>query len=125
MNKNLKIVNYGLLVWLIPSLITVTLSSFWSTFSVFEVVSAVAIAVTVIILAYLYFKGITENFIKEGILIGIIWLIISIALDLILIALGISQLNLTSYVMYVAPLYIIIPVLTIGLGLYKSRGNEK
>ncbi len=121
MNKNVKIINYGLLTWLIPSLITVILSSFLAAINIFEIVSAVAIAVTVILFSYLYFKGINENFVKEGLLIGIIWLIISIILDLILIAVGISQLNLTSYVVYVAPLYIIIPVITLGFGLYMNK----
>ncbi|MGB9979076.1 hypothetical protein [Methanobacterium sp.] len=120
MNKNSKIINYGLLVWLIPSLITVTLASFVAV-NIFEVISGVAIALTVIVFSYLYFGGITENFIKEGFLIGIIWLIISIILDIILIMLGISQLSLTGYLMYVAPLYIIIPAITIGLGLYLNQ----
>ena len=121
MDKNAKIINYGLLVWLIPSLITVILGSFLAAMNIFEIVSAAAIAVIVIIFSYLYFKGITENFIKEGILIGISWLIISIVLDIILIFLGISQLTLMNYAMYVAPLYIIIPAITIGLGLYMNQ----
>ena len=121
MNKNAKIINYGLLVWLIPSLITVILGSFLAAMNIFEIVSAAAIAVIVIIFSYLYFKGITENFIKESILIGISWLIISIVLDIILIFLGISQLTLIDYAMYVAPLYIIIPAITIGLGLYMNQ----
>ncbi len=121
MNKNAKIINYGLLVWLIPSLITVILGPFIAAMNIFEIVSAAAIAVIVIIFSYLYFKGITEDFIKEGILIGIIWLVISIVLDIILVLLGISQLTLTNYAMYVAPLYIIIPAITIGLGLYMNQ----
>lgn len=121
MNKNAKIINYGLLVWLVPSLITVILGSFLAAMNIFEIVSAAAIAVIVIIFSYLYFKGIAENFIKEGVLIGISWLIISIVLDIILIFLGISQLTLMNYTMYVAPLYIIIPAITIGLGLYMNQ----
>ncbi len=121
MNKNVKIINYGLLVWLIPSLITVILGSFIAAMNIFEIVSAVAIAVTVIVFSYLYLKGITENFIKEGLLIGISWLIINIVLDIILILLGISQLTLNNYAMYVAPLYVIIPAITIGLGLYMNQ----
>lgn len=121
MNKNAKIINYGLLVWLIPSLITVILGSFLAAMNIFEIVSAAAIAVIVIIFSYLYFKGITENFIKEGVLIGISGLIISIVLDMILIFLGISQLTLMNYALYVAPLYIIIPAITVGLGLYMNQ----
>jgi hypothetical protein len=85
----------------------------------------VAIAVTVIVFSYLYLNSIKANFINEGVLIGISWLIISIVLDLILIAAGISQLSLSSYAMYVAPLYIIIPAITIGLGLNMNRMNQK
>ncbi|OEC88612.1 MULTISPECIES: hypothetical protein [Methanobacterium] len=121
MNKNAKIINYGLLVWLIPSLITVILGSFLAAINIFEIISAVAIAVTVMVFSYLYLKVITENFLKESVLIGISWLIISIALDIILILLGISQLTLINYTMYVAPLYIIIPAITIGLGLYMNQ----
>ena len=121
MNKNAKIINYGLLVWLIPSLITVILGSFIAAMNIFEIVSAVAIAVTVIVFSYLYLKCITENFIKESVLVGISWLIISIVLDIILILLGISQLTLTNYTIYVAPLYIIIPAITFGLGLYMNQ----
>ncbi|HEX3014475.1 MAG TPA: hypothetical protein VHO92_09430 [Methanobacterium sp.] len=124
MNKNAKIINYGLLVWLIPSLITVILGSFSAAMNIFEIVSAVAIAVTVMAFSYLYFKGIIEDFIKEGILIGIIWLVISIVLDIILVMLGVSELSLNIYMMYVAPLYLIIPAITIGLGLYMNQKNN-
>jgi len=121
MNKNAKIINYGLLVWLIPSLITVILGSFSAAMNIFEIVSAAAIAVTVIVFSYFYFRGITKNFIKEGVLIGITWLIINIVLDIIMVLLGISELRLNSYMLYVAPLYIIIPAITIGLGLYMNQ----
>ncbi len=121
MNKTSKIINYGLLTWLIPSFITVILSSFWGAFSTFEIVSALAVAVTAVIFSYLYFRGVIENFIKEGILTGILWLIISVILDLILIALGVSQLTLTTYVLYVAPLYLIIPVITVLMGVVYTK----
>ena len=124
MNKNLKIVNYGLLVWLIPSLVSVTSAFFSGAMNVFEIVSATAIAVTVIVFSYLYLNSLNASFVKEGVLIGISWLILSIVLDLILITAGISQLNLTNYAMYVAPMYIIIPAVTIGLGLYMNRAHN-
>lgn len=125
MNKSLKIVGYGIFVWLIPSLVTATLAFFSGSMNFFEIISAVAIAVTVITFSYLYLRDINANFIKEGVLIGVAWMIISIALDLLLIAVGISQLSLTGYAMYVAPLYILIPAITIGLGLYMNQVKQK
>lgn len=121
MNKNAKIANYGLLVWLIPSFITVALSSSLSPINFFEIVSVISIAITTFIFTYLYFMSINENFVKEGILTGVIWFIISIFLDLILIWVGISQLSLNVYVMYIVPLYLIIPVVTIGSGFYMNQ----
>jgi hypothetical protein len=123
MNKNLKIVGYGFLVWLIPSLITVVLEFFSNVFLIFEIISAAAIAITVITFSYLYLKGINANFIKEGVLVGVIWLIISILLDLLMITVGITQIGLTSYAMYVAPLYIIILAVNIGLGAYMGQNK--
>jgi hypothetical protein len=73
----------------------------------------------------LYLKGINANFIKEGVLIGVIWLIISILLDLLMITVGITQIGLNSYAMYVAPLYIIIPAVNIGLGAYMVQNKSK
>ena len=125
MNKNLKIVGYGFLVWLIPSLITFGLEFFSSAFTVFEIISATTIAITVIVLSYLYFKDINTNFIKEGILIGVIWFIISIVLDLLLILVKVTGLSLASYAIYVAPLYVIIPAITIGLGMYMGQNKMK
>lgn len=120
MNKNLKIIGYGFIVWLIPTLITLSVS-YLNVLSFFDVISAIAIAVTVIIFSYLYFKDIHAHFTKEGVIIGLVWLVISIVLDIALIFLGITQLTLTAYAINVAPLYIIIPAVTIGFGLYKEE----
>lgn len=119
-NKIFKIIIFGLIVWLIPTLVTL-LISYLNELYLFDVISAIAIAVTVIVFAYLYFKDIQSHFIKEGVIIGIVWLLISLILDIILIFLGITKLSLNEYAIYVAPLYIIIPAITIGFGLYKDQ----
>ncbi|MCE5214954.1 MAG: hypothetical protein LLF83_09585 [Methanobacterium sp.] len=120
MNKIFKILIFGLIVWIIPTLITL-LVSYLNGLYLFDVISAIAIAVTVIVFVYLYFKDITAQYIKEGIIIGIVWLVISIVLDIVLILLGITKLSLNEYAIYIAPLYIIIPAITIGFGLYKDQ----
>lgn len=118
--KILKIIGFGLIVWLIPTLITLLVSNL-KFLNFFDVISAVAIAITVIIFSYLYLRDIDANFIKEGVILGIVWLIISLVLDVVLVFLGITKLSLMEYTIYFAPLYIIIPAITIGFGLYKDQ----
>ena len=122
MNKNLKIIIYGILIWLIPTLISFLISVF-NILSLFDVIVAVVLAATVIGFTYLYLKDITENFVREGIITGVVWVLVSIILDLVLIIIGITKLSLENYAIYVAPLYIIIPAITIGFGLYKDQNR--
>lgn len=122
MNNNLKIIIYGILIWLIPTLISF-LISFLDILSLFDVIVAVVLAATVIGFTYLYLKDITENFVREGIITGVVWVLVSIILDLVLIIVGITKLSLENYAIYVAPLYIIIPAITIGFGLYKDQNK--
>lgn len=112
------------MVWLIPTIVTY-ITSLTSGLYLFDVISALAIAISVIIFTYLYFKDIDSHLIREGIIIGVIWLLISVILDIILILLGVTKLTLLEYAIYVAPLYIIIPVVTVGFGLYKDQVNSE
>ena len=123
MNKILKIVIFGLIVWLIPTLVTL-LASYVIGIYLFDVISALAIAITVIVFAYLYFKYVNTDYLKEGVVTGIVWLLISLVLDIALVFLQITKLTLMEYLIYVSPLYIIIPAITIGFGLYKGQMSE-
>lgn len=123
MNKSLKILGFGLIVWVIPTIITLLASYFGGPY-LFDVISAVSITISVIVFAYIYFRDITTHFIREGVTIGIVWVIISLVLDVVLIFLNINKVSLMEYAVYIAPLYIIIPAITIGLGLYRNQMDE-
>ncbi len=124
MNRILKLVGFGFLVWLIPTLITTALIYFPSTESLFDIISALAIIISVALFSYLYFKDVTTNFIKEGIIIGITWIIISIIFDLVMIIVGVSHISIADYALRVVPLYVIIPAITIGYGLQLDHNNK-
>jgi hypothetical protein len=125
MNRILKLVGYGFLVWLIPTLITTVLIYLPFTESLFDIISALAIIISVALFSYLYFKDVTTNFIKEGIIIAITWIIISIIFDLIMIIVGVSHTSIIDYALRVVPLYVIIPAITIGYGLQLDHNNKK
>jgi len=123
LNKIFKLIGFGFIIWLIPTLATLSVS-YLGALIYFDVISSVSIAVTVIALTYLYFKDINENYVREGIICGVVWLVISIILDIVLIFLGINKITIIEYVIDIAPIYIVIPAITIVLGLYRNQNQD-
>ena len=118
MNKNLKIVLFGLLVWLIPFMVSFFIYPLKTPmYSLFESIMSVLIAVAAVIFSYFYFKDIGANFVREGVVTGIVWFIIAIMIDLVMfMPASPMHMNFTEYMMTVGVKYLIIPVVTIGSG---------
>lgn len=126
MNKNLKIVLFGVLVWLLPFLVAFVIFPLrTSMMPLFESIVPLTLTIVVIILVYYYLKDIGSNFIKEGIIIGIVWFIIDIALDLFMfIPASPMQMSFLDYMMDIGLTYVMIPVITIGMG-YMAQNKTK
>lgn len=124
MNKYLKIVLYGFLVWFVPFLISFFFYPLKTSGSpLFESIMPLIITIIVVVLAYLYLKGIEKNFIMEGVMIGGAWFIISIAIDLVLfLPPSPMQMNFINYMMDIGVTYLMIPVITSGMG-YMSQNK--
>ena len=124
MNKNLKIVLFGFLIWLIPFAASFFIYPLKAPmYSLFESVMSVLIAIAAVIFSYLYFKDIKTNFVMEGIITGIVWFIIAIVIDLLMfMPASPMHMNFNDYMMTVGVKCLIIPVVTIGTG-YVAQGN--
>ena len=124
MNKNLKIVLFGFLVWLIPFAASFFIYPLKAPmYSLFESIMSVLIAIAAMIFSYLYFKNIKTNFVMEGIITGIVWFIIAILIDLLMfLPASPMHMNFTDYMMIVGVKYLIIPVVTVGTG-YVAQNN--
>ncbi|HMK53730.1 MAG TPA: hypothetical protein VK444_03025 [Methanobacteriaceae archaeon] len=118
MNKYLRIVFFGFLVWLVPFVVSFFIYPLKSAGNpLFESIMPIVISIIVITLAYLYLKNIKTNFIGEGAIIGVIWFIINIAIDLpLFLPPSPMQMTLTNYMMDIGITYLMIPVITIGMG---------
>ena len=118
MNKNLKIVLYGFLVWLIPFTVSFFIYPLKTPmYSLFESIMSVLIAAVAIVFSYLYFKDIKTNFVMEGIVTGVVWFIIAIVIDLLMfMPASPMHMNFTDYMMTIGVKYLIIPVVTVGTG---------
>ena len=123
MNKNLKILGFGILLWLIPFLVSIIIFPIREdNRPLFESIMPVILIITVLILSILYFKNIEKKFLKEGVSIGILWFIISIIIDLILFLPETEmQMTLINYFMDIGLTYLIILVIPIAFGYLLSK----
>ncbi|MGB9937499.1 MAG: hypothetical protein ACPK7O_07240 [Methanobacterium sp.] len=126
MNKSLKILSYGFLVWLIPFLISFVIFPLKTSMRpLFESIMPLILSIVVITLIYYYLKNINGDYAKEGVLIGIIWFIINIAIDLLMfLPSSPMQMGFLDYLMDIGLTYVIIPVITTGMGLMASSKSD-
>ncbi|MDD1774612.1 MAG: hypothetical protein LUQ24_03710 [Methanobacterium sp.] len=119
MNKIVKLILFGFLIWLVPFLISLLIFPLKSTVNpLFESIMPVVISATVVCLAYLYLTGIEKDYLKEGLTAGVTWLIISLIIDLILfLPASPMQMSFTSYIMDIGITYLMIPIITTGMGM--------
>lgn len=127
MNKYLKIVIFGFLVWLVPFAVSFLVFPLKSSMRpLFESVMPLILTIVVITLTYYYMKNLNANFVKEGIVIGIAWYIINIAIDLVMfLPASPMQMSFADYMMDIGLTYVMIPVITIGMGYLLSSKLEK
>jgi hypothetical protein len=119
-NKFLKIIFFGILAWLIPFLVSVLFVDMEGNFIIpqtfFKSIMIVVGSLVAVMLAVKYYKNIKNDFIQEGIILGIIWFIISIALDLVMVFSNFFQMTVLEYFTDIGLRYLCIPIFTIGLG---------
>ncbi len=118
MNKYLKIILFGVLVWLVPFVVSFFIYPLKTSENpLFESIMSLILTVIVVVLAYFYLKTLESNFIKEGVTIGTAWFVINIAIDLVMfLPPSPMQMSLVNYLMDIGITYLIIPVVTIGMG---------
>lgn len=120
MNKFLKIIFFGILAWLIPFLISILFVDMEGNFIIpqtfFKSIMIVVGSLVAVMLAVKYYKNIKNDFLQEGIILGIIWFIISIALDLVMVFSNFFQMTVLEYFTDIGLRYLCIPIFTIGLG---------
>jgi hypothetical protein len=118
MNKYLKIILFGVLIWLVPFIVSFFIYPLKTAENpLFESIMPIVITLIVILFTYFYLKTIETGFIKEGVIIGVIWLVISIVIDLTLfLPPSPMQMSFNNYMMDIGVTYIMIPVITIGMG---------
>jgi len=118
---------FGFLIWLIPFVVSFFIFPLRSSSRpLFESIMPVVLTSAVVLFTVRYLRKINREFVKEGIFIGIVWLVISLVIDLILfMPESPMQMTLSDYVMDIGITYLIILIIPVGSGylMEKNRNN--
>lgn len=117
-----KALLFGFFIWLIPFIVSVLIFPLrTSSRPLFESIMPVVITICVVFFLILYFRKVEDGFLREGIILGVRWLAISLLIDLLLFMWGPMKMTLADYMMDIGLTYLIIPTITIGAGYIMSK----
>lgn len=125
MKKNLKIVFYGFLAWLIPFVASVFFYSkegLTINIHLFKTIMIIVGSISASILLVSYFKKVSATYLKEGIIVGVIWFVLNIVLDL-LILIPMSKMSIPDYFTQIGLRYLVMPAMSIAIGA--ALANKK
>jgi uncharacterized membrane protein YbhN (UPF0104 family) len=113
-----KAVIFGILVWLIAFIAALLIFPLReSARPLFESIMPVVVTVATVIFAVLYFRRVSKDHAREGILLGVLWFAINVVIDLPLMLTGPIGMSLGEYMADIGLTYLIIPAVTMGFGL--------
>jgi hypothetical protein len=82
----------------------------------------VVLVLAVMISSVLYFKKIEKDSLKEGILAGVLWFVLSLVIDLLLfLPPSPMHMNFVDYMMDIGLTYLIILILPIGFSVLPNK----
>lgn len=120
-----RAIGYGFLVWAITFAVSLGVSPLrtsWRT--LFESIMPVVLAAVVVAFALLYFRRVAVAFVREGVWLGLLWLLINWIVDLPLMLSPPMNMTLAEYAADVGLTYVMIPVITVGLGAARSASGS-
>ena len=117
-----KALLFGFFIWLIPFLVSFLIFPLrTSARPLFESIMPVVLTICVVFFLILYFRKLEDGFLREGIILGVRWLGISLLIDLLLFMWGPMEMTLADYMMDIGLTYLIIPTITIGAGYIMGK----
>ena len=123
MNRYLKVILFGFFVWLVPFIVSFFMYPLKTAGNpLFESVMPVIITLITVFLAGSYLKNAEGDLLREGILIGVVWFLMSVIIDLFLfLPPSPMQMSITGYFTDIGITYLIIPIITIVMGYLTEK----
>ena len=129
MTKQMIIKNLwlGFLSWLIPFIISFLFyrpgGELLVPYATFKSIITVVGALSGCYLLYRYFKYVDNNFIRNGVIVGLTWFMINLILDAIIL-IPIMKTTFTNYFMTIGISYFSIPVISTTMGFLLDRKKK-
>lgn len=109
--------SYGFLVWGIPFVVAIMIFPLRaSERPLFESIMPVVLTLSTVVFTTLYFRKVQTGFVLEGVSIGLVWLGMSVGIDLLMFMQGPMQMIPIDYVKDIGLTYLVIPAITTGFG---------
>ena len=117
--KSIKsVLGFAVLVWLVPFIVAIVVFPFHDSWrALFESVMAVTVAAAAVIFGWLHLKKLPEVATSDGVLLGLIWWAVCVAIDLPLITAGPMEMTLPEYFADIGLTYVSIPIITTGMAM--------
>ena len=126
MNKYVKNILYGFLAWLIPFVASIFFYTQEGKLTIdiflFKSIMIVVGSISASILLVSYFKKINGEYLKEGIIVGLTWLVINILMDM-LVLIPMSGMSIADYFAQIGLRYLVIPAMSITVGAALENKN--
>lgn len=113
-----RAVLYGVGIWLVVFVVSVVNFALRTgNRSLFE--SIMPVTLLVVTFSVLYLGSVNSDAFRESMVVGFLWLLISLTIDLVLfLPQSPMQMSLADYVSDIGVTYLLIPIIPIGLGYY-------
>ena len=117
MRRTLRIILFGFLMWLIPFIVSFPIFTLReSNRALFESIMPAVVTICVVFFTILHLRKTSAGFLKEGFIIGIVWYLICIVIDLFMFMWGPMKMTFGQYMADIGLTYVIIPTVTVGYG---------
>lgn len=124
MKNYFKIVLFGFLTWLVPFVVSFFFFTPDHTLAIdeglFKSIMIIVGSLTGAVLLVRYFKNITSDYVRHGVIVGLVWLAINLALDF-LVLIPMSHMAVGAYFSQIGLRYLTIPIMTILAGYILAR----
>jgi uncharacterized membrane protein YpjA len=128
MKKLIKLFGFGFLTWLIPFIATFFMYTpggqpLFDLHFIKTLLVLIGVFTAILLLA-VYFSGITNHFLREGFIVGIVWLIIYWVLDYFILV-PMANISVPTYFTEIGLRALITPMISIALGYLLEKNTRK